>query len=65
MQCNIVQTLNDNILVFLEKKIYSGQAAAIVTDQVPETLVSGFGSAVEKWVLGKLNEAFLHLYVKF
>ena len=47
------------------KKIYSGQAAAIVTDQVPETLVSGFGSAVEKWVLGKLNEAFLHLYAKF
>ena len=38
---------------------------AKVTDQVPETWISGFGSSMEKWVSGKFNEAFLPSFAKF
>ena len=32
----------------------------LVMDRVPKTWVWGLGGAVEKWVKGKLNKAFLH-----
>ena len=31
-----------------------------MTDRVTESRISGFESAVEKWVKGKLKKAFLH-----
>ena len=37
----------------------------LVNDRLPETRVLGFGSAVEKWVEGKLNNAFPHFLPNF
>ena len=36
-----------------------------MTDLVHETRVSGFESAMEKWVLGKLKNDFLHFLPNF
>ena len=35
------------------------------TNWVPKTWFSGFGSAIDKWVLGKLNKDFLHFLPNF
>ena len=37
----------------------------LVMDRVPDTWVSGFGSDIEKWILGKLTMAFLHFLSNF
>ena len=41
------------------------QAYSVVTDRVPQNWVSGFGSAVEKWVEGKVNTDFLHFLTNY
>ena len=51
---------------FLEKnRTKLGTTYVLVMDRVPETRVLGYGSPIEKWVLGKLNNVFLLFYQTF
>ena len=37
----------------------------VVKDRVPETRFLGFGSAMEKWVLGKVEQFLCSMFAKF